>query len=59
VRRVGSDGAVTKSLCRTPRSLCDRDALRSIVVRMDVVSIVLGIVMFAILLLIIEGIDRV
>jgi len=31
----------------------------SIVVAMDVVAIVLGIVMFAILLLMIEGIDRV
>ena len=44
---------------RARRSLCGRDATASIVLAMDVVAIVLGIVMFAILLLIIEGIDRV
>ena len=51
--------AVTKSLCRSRRSLCGCDATASIVLAMDVVAIVLGIVAFAILLLLIEGIDRV
>ena len=51
--------AVTKSLCRLRASLCGRDASASIVLAMDVVAIVLGIAAFAILLLLIEGIDRV
>jgi hypothetical protein len=59
VRRGGSDRAVTKSLCASPQLSRERDAPRSIVVAMDVVSILLGLVMFAILLLIIEGIDRI
>lgn len=50
---------VTKSLYAEPRSSCGRDALASIVLGMDIVYIVLGIVMFLILLLMIEGIDRV
>jgi hypothetical protein len=51
--------AVTKSLCGRRGSSCGRDVRASIVLAMDVVAIVLGILMFAILLLIIEGIDRV
>jgi hypothetical protein len=48
-----------KSLYELKGSLRGRDATPSIVRAMDVVAIALGIVMFAILLLIIEGIDRV
>ncbi len=51
--------AVTKSLYAWPDSSRGCDVGAAIVVAMDVVAIVLGIVMFAILLLIIEGIDRV
>jgi hypothetical protein len=51
--------AVTQSLCGLSGSLYDRDATSTILLAMDVVAIVLGIAMFAILLLIIEGIDRV
>lgn len=50
---------VTKSLCDSGKSSCARDALRVIVVHMDVVAILIGIAMFAILLLMIEGIDRI
>jgi hypothetical protein len=50
---------VTKSLCGLLGSLCGRDVRVCIVTDMDVVAILLGIAMFAILLLIIEGIDRV
>ena len=42
-----------------PGSLCGRDLTVCIVNAMDVVAIVLGIAMFAILLFIIEGIDRI
>jgi hypothetical protein len=52
-------GAVTKSLCAVNGLLCDRDVTSTILRVMDVVAIVLGIAMFAILLMIIEGIDRV
>jgi hypothetical protein len=41
------------------KSSCERDGGCLIVVGMDAVAIVLGIAMFAILLLIIEGIDRI
>jgi hypothetical protein len=50
---------VTKSLCRVANSLCERDGRCLIVVSMDAVAVILGIAMFAILLLIIEGIDRI
>ena len=59
-RRANAVGsAVTKSLCGARRSSRGRDARPSIACAMDVVAIVLGIVMFAILLVLIEGIDRV
>jgi hypothetical protein len=41
------------------RSSRGRDATAAKVLRMDLVAIVLGIVMFAILLAIIEGIERI
>jgi hypothetical protein len=41
------------------RSSRDRDVLTAIVIAMDVVAIVLGLAMFAILLALIEGIDRI
>jgi hypothetical protein len=50
---------VTKTLCTPAQSSRDRDVLAAIVMAMDVVAIVLGIAMFAILILMIEGIDRV
>ena len=50
---------VTKTSCAAAESLWDRDAPAPIVMAMDVVAIVLGIAMFAILILMIEGIDRV
>jgi hypothetical protein len=52
-------GAVTKSLCTGRESSRDRDVLTAILMAMDLVAIVLGIAMFAILILMIEGIDRV
>jgi hypothetical protein len=51
--------AVTQSLCARADSSRGRDAGASIVNVMDVVAIILGIVAFAILLLMIEGIDRI
>jgi hypothetical protein len=51
--------AVTKSLCLSPESSRGRDAAGFIVIAMDVVAIILGIAAFAILLLMIEGIDRI
>jgi hypothetical protein len=50
---------VTKTSCTRAQSSRDRDVLAAIVIAMDVVAIVLGIAMFAILMLMIEGIDRV
>ena len=50
---------VTKSLCRVANSLCERDGRCLIVMSMDAVAIVIGIVMFALLLLMLEGIDRI
>jgi hypothetical protein len=50
---------VTKSLCAQGESSRDRDVLTAIVIAMDIVAIVLGLAMFAILLALIEGIDRV
>ena len=50
---------VTKTSCTRAQSSCERDAGPAIVMAMDVVAIVLGIAMFAILILMIEGIDRV
>jgi len=50
---------VTKSLCASRDSLCGRDVCAFILVVMDVVAIVIGIAMFAILLAIVEGIDRI
>jgi hypothetical protein len=50
---------VTKSLCGVAKSSCERDDRCSIVVDMDAVAIVIGIVMFALLLLVLEGIDRI
>jgi hypothetical protein len=50
---------VTKTSCAAAESLWDRDAHAPIVMAMDLVAIVLGIAMFAILILMIEGIDRV
>jgi hypothetical protein len=51
--------AVTKSLCHVVESSCERDGPRLILVDMDAVAIVIGIVMFALLLLMLEGIDRI
>ena len=50
---------VTKTSCAEAESSRDRDVLTAIVMAMDVVAIVLGLAMFAILLALIEGIDRV
>ena len=50
---------VTKTSCARAQSSCERDAGPAIVTVMDVVAIVLGLAMFAILLALIEGIDRV
>lgn len=50
---------VTKSLCHVANSLCERDGRCLIVVCMDAVAILIGIVMFALLLLMLEGIDRI
>jgi hypothetical protein len=51
--------AVTKSLCDLVDSSRFRHGPHTIVTSMDAVAVILGIVMFAILLLMIEGIDRV
>jgi hypothetical protein len=48
-----------KSLHRAGQSSRGRDARAARVLVMDVLAIALGIVMFAILLALIEGIDRV
>jgi hypothetical protein len=48
-----------KSLCALRGSLCGCDVTAAIVPGMDVVAVALGIAVFAILLLLIEGIDRV
>lgn len=50
---------VTKSLCELVDSLCARDVGARIVSDMDVVAILIGLTAFALLLLLIEGIDRV
>jgi multisubunit Na+/H+ antiporter MnhC subunit len=50
---------VTKSSCAARQSLWERDVARAIVLAMDAVAIVIGFAMFAILLWMIEGIDRV
>jgi hypothetical protein len=50
---------VTKTSCAAAQSSRDRDVLAAIVMAMDAVAIVLGLAMFAILILMIEGIDRV
>jgi len=41
------------------KSSCERDECCLIVVCMDAVAILVGIVMFALLLLMLEGIDRI
>jgi hypothetical protein len=53
------DALVTKSLYVSTGSSRRLHARASIVAAMDVVAIVLGIVMFALLLLMLEGIDRI
>jgi hypothetical protein len=50
---------VTKTSRSLAESSCERDAGAAKVAAMDVVAIVLGLAMFAILLMLIEGIDRV
>jgi multisubunit Na+/H+ antiporter MnhC subunit len=50
---------VTKSSYAEPQSSRERDVARTIVLAMDAVAIVIGFAMFAILLWMIEGIDRV
>jgi hypothetical protein len=52
-------GADTKSLWPPARSSCARDALRRRLLVMDVVAIALGIVTFAILLVLIDAVDRI
>ena len=57
----GIVSAVTQSLCRPSRSLWGRDE-RSPIVRamlVDLLAVVLAVVMFAVLWLIVEGIDRI
>jgi hypothetical protein len=49
----------TRSLCRAAVSVYRLDALRATITAMDVVAIILGIVMFAVLYALIFGIDRV
>jgi hypothetical protein len=49
----------TESVCAPGLSACGLHGGRSKIQPMDVVSILLGILMFAILLAIIEGIDRI
>jgi hypothetical protein len=58
-REMRRESIVTKSLCATGGSSRERYARASIVLIMDVVAIVIGIAAFAILLALIEGIDRV
>jgi hypothetical protein len=50
---------VTKSLYATPESSCRCDDRASIVFVMDVVSIAMALAAFAILLLLVMGIDRI
>jgi hypothetical protein len=50
---------VTESSYAASQSLWERDVARTIVRGMDAVAIVIGLAMFAILLWMIEGIDRV
>jgi multisubunit Na+/H+ antiporter MnhC subunit len=50
---------VTESSYAASQSLWERDVARTIVRAMDAVAIVVGLAMFAILLWMIEGIDRV
>ena len=50
---------VTQSLYAHVVSSCVRDAAASIVTAMDIVAVIIGIGAFALLLLMIEGIDRV
>jgi hypothetical protein len=49
----------TGSLWRAALSVCRLDALRTRIIAMDAVAIILGIVMFAVLYVLIFGIDRV
>jgi hypothetical protein len=48
-----------KSLCEAGKSSRGRDGTPSIVMAVDFVAIAIGIAMFAILLLMLEGIDRI
>lgn len=57
--RESRDAAVTKSLWRPPRLSRGCDGRASIMVAMDVVAVLLGIAVFALLLWLVEGIDRV
>jgi hypothetical protein len=59
LNRASRNALVTKSLYVSTGSSRRLHAAASIVTAMDVVAIVLGIVMFALLLLMLEGIDRV
>jgi hypothetical protein len=56
---VAPERVVTQSLYGMRKSSRGRDERSLIVVFVDVVAIAIGITMFAILLLLIEGIDRV
>ena len=56
---INTRSVVTESLCVSAGSSRGRDARASIVLPMDVVAIVIGIAVFALLLLLIEGIDRI
>ena len=48
-----------KSLCRATQSLYGRDVRARIIERMDVVSIALALVVFALLLAAVAGIDHI
>ena len=50
---------VTQSLCPVRESSCGRDARRRIVVAMDAVAIALAIVVFALLLWMVKGIEKI
>jgi len=52
-------GVVTKSLCPSGVSLCGLDVSGSIVVGVDILAIAMGVAMFAILLALVSGIDRI
>ena len=58
-RLAGHLATFTRSVCRERRSTRGLDGGRATLFAMDIVSVVLGLLMFAILIAIIEGIDRI